>query len=97
ILDKILPANPPDARQRVAVASTYLDTYAGIPDAFTEARLQSRGVSTYRVFDELAAEVGEESRAETNGAPVLGYLEFAFPENEEEVEVQRHILPAAGG
>ena len=42
IFDAILPANPPDARPRHAVISTWEDTYPGIPDPPTSSRLAER-------------------------------------------------------
>jgi hypothetical protein len=42
ILDKILPAAPPDGRKRYAVVSTCLDTYSGVPDTDTLTLLGGR-------------------------------------------------------
>jgi hypothetical protein len=42
ILERILPMNPPDARERSAAISTWPDTYSGIPHSPTNARLLSR-------------------------------------------------------
>ena len=42
IFDAILPANPPDARPRHAVISTWEDTYPGIPDGPTSRRIADR-------------------------------------------------------
>jgi hypothetical protein len=93
ILEKILPEIPPDARTRVAVASTFPETYPGIPDGFTEARLEARGVTTYKVFEELADGLPADNDADSPEQPVLGYLEFAFPADDTTIQVSRHILP----
>jgi beta-lactamase superfamily II metal-dependent hydrolase len=90
ILDKILPLIPHDERERVAVASTFPDTYAGIPDGFTQERLESRGVITYIVYEEL--EDGLAADAGTPGHPVLGYLEFTFPADGTTIQVNKHTL-----
>jgi beta-lactamase superfamily II metal-dependent hydrolase len=42
ILDKILPTQPPDNKQRYAVVSTCLDTYNGVPDDDTLDLLGTR-------------------------------------------------------
>jgi hypothetical protein len=42
ILDAILPEDPPDDRHRRAVISTWEDTYAGIPHAPTNQKLEAR-------------------------------------------------------
>lgn len=42
IFEAILPAQAPDKRKRRAVISTWTDTYAGIPHAHTNSRLESR-------------------------------------------------------
>ena len=42
IFEAILPAAPPDNRQRQAVISTWENTYPGIPDAPTSTRLAER-------------------------------------------------------
>lgn len=91
LLEKILPENPIDARERVAVASTFPNTYSGIPDGFTQNRLESRGVTTYKVFEEL--EDGLFADADNPAQPVLGYLEFAFPAEGHNIQVDRRILP----
>jgi hypothetical protein len=93
ILDKILPENTADLRERAAVASTFPDTYSGIPDGFTQERLESRGVTTYKVYEELADGLQEDDDASPQ--PVLGYLEFAFPATGNSIGVQKHILPVS--
>ena len=59
VFDAILPATPPDARPRHAVISTWTDTYSGIPDAPTNARLAGRATlhSTLDHRDALFYEV----------------------------------------
>ena len=42
ILDALLPVDPPDGRRRVALLSTWPDTYPGVPDEATLARLRHR-------------------------------------------------------
>ncbi len=93
LLEKILPQNPPDLRERVAVASTYPNTYSGIPDGFTQDRLESRGVTTYKVFEELEDGSPADADPDASVQPVLGYLEFAFPAEGNNIQVRRHILP----
>ena len=90
LLEKLLPLIPPDARDRVAVASTFPDTYSGIPDGFTQERLESRGVTTYKVFEEL--EDGLPTNTGTPEQPVLGYLEFEFPMDGPTIEIHRQRL-----
>jgi hypothetical protein len=91
ILDKILPEVPPDERERAAVASTFPNTYSGIPDGFTQERLESRGVTTYMVFEELEDGLPADD-ADELAQPVLGYLEFAIPKDGNSIQVNRHIL-----
>ena len=93
ILEKILPEMPTDTRARAAVASTFPETYPGIPDGFTQERLESRGVTTYKVFEELEDGVHVDGDADNPLQPVLGYLEFAFPADDTTIQVNRHILP----
>jgi beta-lactamase superfamily II metal-dependent hydrolase len=95
LLQKILPDPPPDARQRVAVVSTYPDTYAGVPDPLTMNRLEGRGVTTFTVFEELGDPVPVAGASAPATDPVIGYLEFAFPEAGHEIEVRAQVLPAA--
>lgn len=42
IFDAILPASPRDRRKRHAAISTWTDTYSGIPDPDTDARIAAR-------------------------------------------------------
>jgi beta-lactamase superfamily II metal-dependent hydrolase len=42
VFDAILPENSPDGRERVAVISTWRNTYNGIPHPPTNARIESR-------------------------------------------------------
>jgi hypothetical protein len=42
ILDMILPVSRPDRRLRKAVLSTWPDTYSGVPDNLTVARIAER-------------------------------------------------------
>jgi len=94
LLEKIFPANPQDGSQRAAVASTYPDTYSGIPDLATLERLEDRGVATYAVFEELADESPSGDGDATVGDPAMGYLEFSFPAGGTEITVDRQVLPS---
>jgi hypothetical protein len=42
VLEQLLPAERPDSRQRTAILSTYPETYPGVPDELTLARLKAR-------------------------------------------------------
>ncbi len=42
VLEQLLPAERPDGRSRTAVLSTYPETYPGVPDDLTLARLTAR-------------------------------------------------------
>ena len=93
ILEKILPADWPDAHERVAVASTYPNTYSGIPDGATLDRLEARGVKTFEVFEELEDGLPDED-ADAPAAPVVGYVEYAFPAQGTQIGVREQVLPA---
>ena len=94
LLEKIFPADPPDARQRVAVASTYPDTYSGIPDLATLERLEERGVQTYAVFEELGDEASSGDEEVGDGEPAIGYVDFSFPAGGTEITVDSQVLPS---
>jgi len=59
LFDAILPKVAPDNRRRVAVISTWTDTYSGIPHSATNDRLSARCdlKSTLDEPDELFLEV----------------------------------------
>ena len=94
LLDEILPTQPLDARDRVAVASTYPSTYPGIPDPATLGRLEDRGVRWVSVYEALGDSVPPEDDEAEIGPPVFGYLEFEFPAGGTAIGVQPHVLPA---
>ena len=52
LLDKILPLNPVDGQERVALVSSHPGTYNAVPDDDTLARLQQRGLILRSVGDE---------------------------------------------
>lgn len=89
LLDKLLPEPAPDERDRVAVASTYPDTYSGIPDRLTLQRLEDRGVRTFMVYEELGDIPPEEGELPK---PVIGYLDFTFPADGQNIGVQTGTL-----
>jgi hypothetical protein len=92
LVDKIFPPAPPDARDRVAVASTFPNTYSGIPDEATLERLEARGVTTYKVYEELGDESPNDDSSAT-ATPVVGYVEFAFPAAGGEITARKKVLP----
>jgi beta-lactamase superfamily II metal-dependent hydrolase len=66
ILEKILPLTPTDQRDRVAVVSTFEDTYNNVPDEPTIETLKGRGLSVLEI-DKLVNPGG--------------YVEIEFREN----------------
>lgn len=74
LLDKFLPQTPADNRPRVAVASTYPNTYGGIPYRPIIDRLQKRNVPTHII----AKELGDFPEGEEVVDYVPGCLEFRF-------------------
>lgn len=92
LLDKILPPPVPGGRDRVAVASTYPNTYSGIPDTLTLRRLEDRNVRTFMVYEALGdipPDLGGPAE------PVVGYMDFIFPADGEAITVQTDTLALA--
>jgi hypothetical protein len=96
LLEKFLPTQAHDDRDRVAVASTFPNTYTGIPHEVTISRLETRGVKTHVVYKELGDAATEGGNPGEEEAPVIGYLEFSFPADGREIDVQKEILSLSG-
>lgn len=64
ILERILPRTPIDQRCRVAVVSTFPNTYPNVPDEHTTQMLKSRGLEVFEVNKEVQPG---------------GYVEIEFP------------------
>lgn len=64
ILERILPRTPIDQRDRVAVVSTFLNTYPNVPDEHTTQMLKNRLRAVYEVNKEVQPG---------------GYVEIEFP------------------
>lgn len=75
ILEKILPETPPDGRKRLAVASTYPNTYHGIPFQPIVDRLAERGVPVHVIAEALGDFPVDEENVPFKG----GFLEFRYP------------------
>ena len=88
LLEKILPENPLDDRDRVAVASTFPNTYNGIPHQETLGRLEARGVRTYTIFEELGDVPASDDKEES--IPKMGYIEFTFPADGTTIDMTTH-------
>lgn len=80
LLEKILPMDAPDGKQRMAVASTYPGVYSGIPDVATVDRLSEREMSTVTVHEALAALSDDQSAT-------AGYVDFLFPPDGDNIGV----------
>ena len=65
ILEQILPGTPIDERDRVAILSTFLETYPHVPDERTIRTLEKRGLLVLRIDNEVKPG---------------GYVEVEFPE-----------------
>jgi beta-lactamase superfamily II metal-dependent hydrolase len=64
ILEHILPRTPTDDRDRVAVVSSFPNTYHNVPDEETTQRLKNRGLAVFEVNKEVRPG---------------GYVEIEFP------------------
>jgi beta-lactamase superfamily II metal-dependent hydrolase len=92
LLEKCLPTAPTDGRERVAVASTFPNTYSGIPHIETLDRLRERGVSTFMTFEELGDRTGDSTDPEDDSKPVVGYLDFVFPAEGDLISFHKQVL-----
>lgn len=85
-LESILPATPPDGRQRAAAISTYPGVFSGVPDDSVQATLDDLGLRTCRTND---PRIG-----------LGGHVAFRFPAEGREIGVDfvaagRRRSPAA--
>lgn len=77
-LETILPADPPDGRERAAAISTYPGVFSGVPDDSVRATLDDLGLRTYPTTD---PRIG-----------LGGHVAFCFPSEGREIGVD--FVPA---